>query len=138
MDELVDSGVKLLTIACNSASAAVLRDARERYTARYGIPVIEVIQPAVRRAVAATRSGRVGVIGTSATVGSRAYEDTFAAAPDLDITSVACPAFVTTWRPASPRVRNCSPSPASTWRRSRPRAWTPWCSAAPTTRCSPE
>ena len=51
MDELVDSGVKLLTIACNSASAAVLRDARERYTARYGIPVIEVIQPAVRRAV---------------------------------------------------------------------------------------
>ena len=94
MDELVDSGVKLLTIACNSASAAVLRDARERYTARYGIPVIEVIQPAVRRAVAATRTGRIGVIGTSATVGSRAYEDTFAAAPDLHITSVACPAFV--------------------------------------------
>lgn len=94
MDELVDSGVKLLVIACNSASAAVLRDARERYTARYGIPVIEVIQPAVRRAVSATRSGKVGVIGTVATVGSRAYEDTFAAAPDLSITSVACPEFV--------------------------------------------
>ncbi|HSU70349.1 MAG TPA: glutamate racemase [Micrococcaceae bacterium] len=94
MDELVDAGVKLLVIACNTASAAVLRDARERYTARYGIPVIEVIQPAVRRAVAATRTGRVGVIGTSATVGSRAYEDTFAAAPDLEITSVACPDFV--------------------------------------------
>ncbi|NKX54589.1 glutamate racemase [Arthrobacter mobilis] len=94
MDELVDSGVKALVIACNSASAAVLRDARERYTARYGIPVIEVIQPAVRRAVASTRSGRVGVIGTSATVGSRAYEDTFAAAPHLQITSVACPRFV--------------------------------------------
>ncbi|PYI68716.1 glutamate racemase [Arthrobacter livingstonensis] len=94
MDELVDAGVKLLVIACNSASAAVLRDARERYTARYGIPVIEVIQPAVRRAVAATRTGNVGVIGTVATVGSRAYEDTFAAAPDLRITSVACPDFV--------------------------------------------
>lgn len=94
MDELVDSGVKLLVIACNSASAAVLRDARERYTARYGIPVIEVIQPAVRRAVASTRSGRVGVIGTSATVGSRAYEDTFAAAPHLEIFSAACPDFV--------------------------------------------
>ena len=94
MDELVDSGVKLLVIACNSASAAVLRDARERYTARYGIPVIEVIQPAVRRAVASTRTGRIGVIGTSATVGSRAYEDTFAAAPHLDIFSAACPAFV--------------------------------------------
>lgn len=94
MDELVDSGVKLLVIACNSASAAVLRDARERYTARYGIPVVEVIQPAVRRAVASTRSGRVGVIGTAATVGSRAYEDAFAAAPQLGITSAACPDFV--------------------------------------------
>ncbi|MBP2413918.1 glutamate racemase [Arthrobacter stackebrandtii] len=94
MDELVNSGVKLLVIACNSASAAVLRDARERYTARFGIPVIEVIQPAVRRAVAATRTGNVGVIGTVATVGSRAYEDTFAAAPNLSITSAACPDFV--------------------------------------------
>ncbi|MCC9203490.1 glutamate racemase [Arthrobacter sp. zg-Y769] len=94
MDELVDSGVKLLVIACNSASAAVLRDARERYTRRYGIPVIEVIQPAVRRAVAATRTGRIGVIGTAATVGSRAYDDTFAAAPHLEVSSVACPAFV--------------------------------------------
>ena len=102
MDELVDSGVKLLTIACNSASAAVLRDARERYTARYGIPVIEVIQPAVRRAVAATRSGRVGVIGTSATVGSRAYEDTFAAAPDLASPPRPAPRSSPTSRPASP------------------------------------
>ncbi|MFC7402723.1 glutamate racemase [Citricoccus sp. GCM10030269] len=94
MDELVDAGVKALVIACNSASAAVLRDARERYTTRYGIPVVEVIQPAVRRAVAATRNGRIGVIGTEATVSSRAYEDTFAAAPQLQITSVACPRFV--------------------------------------------
>jgi len=94
MDELVDSGVKLLVIACNTASAAVLRDARERYTRVYGIPVVEVIQPAVRRAVAATRNGRIGVIGTEATVGSRAYDDTFAAAPHLELRSVACPAFV--------------------------------------------
>lgn len=94
MDELVDAGVKVLVIACNSASAAVLRDARERYTSRYGIPVVEVIQPAVRRAVAATRNGRIGVIGTEATVGSRAYEDTFAAAPQLEVLSVACPRFV--------------------------------------------
>lgn len=94
MDELVDSGVKALVIACNSASAAVLRDARERYTDRHGIPVIEVIQPAVRRAVSATRNGRIGVIGTSATVSSGAYEDTFAAAPALKITTAACPRFV--------------------------------------------
>ena len=64
MDHLVDQGVKMLVIACNSASAAMLRDARERYD----VPVVEVIQPAVRRAVAATRNGRVGVIGTRATI----------------------------------------------------------------------
>jgi glutamate racemase len=94
MDRLVDEGVKLLVIACNSASAAVLRDARERYTVGRGIPVVEVIQPAVRRAVASTRNGKVGVIGTNATVASKAYEDAFAAAVDLEITSAACPSFV--------------------------------------------
>lgn len=90
MDHLVDEGVKLLVIACNSASSAVLRDARERYR----VPVVEVIQPAVRRAVAATRNGHIGVIGTRATVTSRAYEDSFAAAPQLSITTRACPRFV--------------------------------------------
>ena len=90
MDHLVDEGVKLLVIACNSASSAVLRDARERYN----VPVVEVIQPAVRRAVAATRNGHVGVIGTRATIASRAYEDSFAAAPHLQITTHACPRFV--------------------------------------------
>ena len=89
MDELVDSGVKALVIACNSASAACLRDARERYD----VPVVEVVLPAVRRAVAATRSGKVGVIGTVATITSRAYEDAFAAAPDIEVTSAACPLF---------------------------------------------
>jgi glutamate racemase len=90
LDFLVREGVKVLVIACNSASAAMLRDARERYD----IPVIEVIQPAVRRAVAATRNGRIGVIGTVATIDSKAYDDSFAAAPQLVITSSACPAFV--------------------------------------------
>lgn len=94
MDRLVDEGVKLLVIACNTASAAVLRDARERYTEGRGIPVVEVIQPAVRRAVAATRNSKVGVIGTVATVNSKAYEDAFAAAVNLDVVSVACPEFV--------------------------------------------
>ena len=90
MDKLVAAGVKAIVIACNSASAAMLRDARERYS----IPVIEVIQPAVRRAVSATKSGNVGVIGTSATIDSKAYLDAFAAAPHLKITSKACPLFV--------------------------------------------
>jgi glutamate racemase len=90
MDHLVDQGVKLLVIACNSASAAVLRDARERYA----VPVVEVVQPAVRRAVRATRNGHVGVIGTKATVTSGAYEDAFAAATHITVTSQACPRFV--------------------------------------------
>jgi glutamate racemase len=90
MDQLVAAGVKAIVIACNTASAAVLRDARERYS----IPVIEVIAPAVRRAVSATRSGKVGVIGTTATIESKAYLDAFAAAPQLQITSIACPLFV--------------------------------------------
>ncbi|WP_394216845.1 glutamate racemase [Brachybacterium vulturis] len=90
MDELVEHGVKMLVIACNTASAAVLRDARERYE----VPVVEVIQPAVRRAVAATRNRRVGVIATQGTVTSRAYEDAFAAAPELTLTTQACPRFV--------------------------------------------
>lgn len=90
MDQLVADGVKLLVIACNSASAATLRDARERYE----VPVVEVVHPAVRRAASATRSGRVGVIGTSATVTSGAYNDAFMAAPHIEVTSAACPRFV--------------------------------------------
>lgn len=90
MDHLVERGVKMLVIACNSASAATLRDARERYD----VPVVEVIQPAVRRAVAATRNGAVGVIGTRATVASQAYDDAFAAATHLDLVTRACPRFV--------------------------------------------
>ncbi len=89
-DELVEGGVKLLVMACNTASAACLRDARERYD----IPVVEVVVPAVRRAVASTRNGRVGVIGTAGTVRSRAYDDAFAAAPNITVTSAACPRFV--------------------------------------------
>lgn len=89
-DDLVAGGVKLLVLACNTASAACLRDARERYD----IPVIEVVVPAVRRAVASTRNGRVGVIGTAGTIRSRAYEDSFAAAPHISLTSAACPRFV--------------------------------------------
>lgn len=90
LDFLVAQGVKAIVIACNTASAAMLRDARERYS----VPVVEVIQPAARRAVAATRTGNIGVIGTRATIDSAAYLDAFAAAPQLEITSIACPLFV--------------------------------------------
>src|SRR6476469_2152020 len=90
LDRLVDHGVKVLVIACNTASAAVLHDAR----ARYDVPVVEVIRPAVRRAARATRNHRVGVISTQGTHQSGAYVDAFAAAPHLEVTSGPCPLFV--------------------------------------------
>lgn len=90
LDHLVAEGVKALVIACNSASAAMLRDARERYD----VPVVEVIYPATRRAVAASRNGRIGVICTRSTAESMAYDDAFAAAPQITLTTRACPRFV--------------------------------------------
>ncbi|MEH0147385.1 glutamate racemase [Corynebacterium sp. Q4381] len=89
-DELVERGCKMLVIACNTATAAFLHDARERYS----IPVIEVIQPAVRRAMATTRNGKIGVIGTQGTITSGVYQDLFALNPNVEVTAAACPAFV--------------------------------------------
>jgi len=94
LDQLVEAGVKMLVIACNSASSAVLHDARERYERGAGLPVVEVIHPAVRRAAATTRNHRVGVIGTQATISSGAYHDAFAAAPHIELTARPCPRFV--------------------------------------------
>ena len=94
MDELVDSGVKMLVIACNTATAAALDEARERYTRGMGIPVIEVISPAARTAAALTRSGRVGVIATAGTVNSGAYARALQGIPGLNLTQQACPRFV--------------------------------------------
>ncbi len=110
MDHLVTEGVKLLVIACNSASAACLADAWERYD----IPVVEVVLPATRRAMAATRSGRVGVIGTVATVSSGAHEDAFAwVFPDLSCHSAGgCRAYHAT----APCEENpAAPGPAVPW-----------------------
>jgi glutamate racemase len=90
LDHLVHQGVKALVIACNSASAAMLRDARERYD----VPVVEVIYPATRRAVAASHNNRIGVICTRATAESLAYDDAFAAAPQVELFTAACPRFV--------------------------------------------
>ena len=102
------------------------------------MPVVEVVLPAVRRAVAATRNGRVGVIGTVATITSGAYEDAFAAAPRHRGHRGGLPAVRRVrrarddQRAAAAGAGRVLPRAART-----PPASTPWCSAARTTRCSP-
>jgi glutamate racemase len=84
-------GVKMMVTACNTASALALPDLR----AFMPVPVIGVIEPGARAALAATRSGRVGIIGTQATIQSKAYDH---ALKRLDKTvrvfGRACPLFV--------------------------------------------
>ena len=91
-DHLVDHGAKLLVVACNSASAAAL-DAVQAHLELRGrdIDVIGVLNSATQMAVAASHSGRIGLLATPATVASGAYERTVKAAdPHVQLESVAC------------------------------------------------
>ncbi len=89
--ELLRRDVKMLVVACNSVEVAAIED----LTAEAGVPVIGVVDPGVRAALRATRNGRVGVIGTEATIVSRAYDRAVARADDgVELLSRACPAFV--------------------------------------------
>lgn len=84
-------GVKMLVIACNTATAAALDDLR----AALDIPVVGVIVPGARAAVKATHTGRVGVIATEGTVASGAYERAIHdRTDDVTVTSLAAPKFV--------------------------------------------
>jgi glutamate racemase len=71
-DILLERGAKLLVVACNSATAAALPSLRTRLEGT--VPVVGVVGPESRRAAAATRNGRVGLLATRATVDSGAYE----------------------------------------------------------------
>ncbi len=83
--------IKALVIACNTASAVVLEEVRERID----LPVLGVIRPGARAAISATRSGRIGIIGTEATIRSGAYERALRQInPDLYVVGLACPPFV--------------------------------------------
>lgn len=88
---LVAQRVKVLVVACNTASAVALEDIAEIHC----LPVVGVIQPGAKRALAVTRNGRIGVIGTEGTVRSRAYERALQAMdPGLQVFSTSCPLFV--------------------------------------------
>ena len=91
-DLLLEHGAKLLVIACNSATAAALPALREHLHGRVG--VVGVVGPESRLAAQVTRSGRVGLLATPATVESGAYDRSLAAAaPSATLTSVAAPAL---------------------------------------------
>ncbi len=88
---LLDRGVDLVLIACNTASANALDALR----AASPVPVIGAVEPGADSAVAASTAGHIGVIGTLGTVRSRAYERALAARlPTAQITALACPLFV--------------------------------------------
>ncbi len=88
---LVGQGVKAVVIACNTSTAHALTVLREESP----VPVIGVIEPGARAAVAATRGGPVGVIGTAGTIASNAYARAIhALSPALRVEQVACPLFV--------------------------------------------
>jgi glutamate racemase len=88
---LLEEGVRLLVIACNTASA----HAMESLEAELSVPGIGVVEPGARAAVRQTRTGRIGVIGTKATIESGAYARAIAAlAPDARVFAQACPLFV--------------------------------------------
>ena len=92
VEELLERRIKLLVVACNSATAAALPALRERLgRTPPGIEALGVVQPAAVQAVAATRRGKVGVLGTPATVATAAYAEAIAAIdPFVEVVSVSC------------------------------------------------
>lgn len=88
---LVRREIKLLVVACNTASAVSL----EVLKSKFPIPIVGVIEPGARRAAAATKNGRVGVIGTEGTIRSNAYVRAIKRInPAIEVVSRACPLFV--------------------------------------------
>ncbi len=88
---LLNFDVKLIIIACNTSSAIGLP-----FLSKYfSVPIIGVIKPGAKAAIRATRNGRVGVIGTTATISSKAYEKEIKALnPGIKVYSKNCPLFV--------------------------------------------
>ncbi|EHL0039967.1 glutamate racemase [Enterococcus faecalis] len=90
-DFLLKKRIKMLVIACNTATAVAL----EEIKAALPIPVVGVILPGARAAVKVTKNNKIGVIGTLGTIKSASYEIAIKSkAPAIEVTSLACPKFV--------------------------------------------
>lgn len=87
-ERLVGLGVKLLVVACNSATAAAL----SQLQGRFSTPIVGVVMPGARAAVQATRNRKVGIMATEATVASQAYQEALRSLDaGLEVDAVACP-----------------------------------------------
>lgn len=87
---LANHDIKLLVVACNTASSYAL----DALAAAAPVPVVGVVEPGVRAALA-TGARRIGVIGTEGTIRSNAYQDTLAGrAPTVEVDAAACPLLV--------------------------------------------
>jgi glutamate racemase len=88
---LVEQDVKLIVVACNSASSALLQLGRPQLD----VPLVTVVDPPAQTAARLTRNRRVGIIGTDATIRSRQYEEALVRTRrPVEIVAKACPAFV--------------------------------------------
>ncbi|MCM8783096.1 MAG: glutamate racemase [Candidatus Omnitrophica bacterium] len=88
---LLGQNVKLIVIACNTSSSMALEEARQYFK----IPIVDVVLPGAKEAVYATKNKRIGVIGTSATIKSRAYEREIKRLdPSIKVISMATALFV--------------------------------------------
>ncbi|MBF0780497.1 MULTISPECIES: glutamate racemase [unclassified Granulicatella] len=90
-DFLMEKNIKMLVVACNTATAAALKDLKEKLP----IPVIGVINPGSRAAIKESKNNHIGVLGTLGTIRSGVYEETLKGKKsDLEVSNLACPSFV--------------------------------------------
>jgi glutamate racemase len=88
---LLEKGAKIIVIACNTASSHAVEEIKKRYD----VPIFEVVTPAVEAAVRASKTGRIGLIGTRATVSSRIYDRKILEInPEAHVYSEPCPLLV--------------------------------------------
>ncbi|PID15558.1 glutamate racemase [Sporosarcina sp. P34] len=91
VNSLAQMGIKLLVIACNTATAIALEDVRKKFD----FPIVGVIKPGARAAVNASQTGEIAVLGTEGTVNSKAYDQAIQALKkEAKVYSLACPDFV--------------------------------------------
>jgi glutamate racemase len=89
---LAEEGVKIVVIACNTASSAALEAAREQFL---GLPIIGVVEPGIHSALQASSNKRIGLIGTRGTIASGAYPNALrATGKRAELFGVACPGLV--------------------------------------------